>query len=141
MVAERVIFELTLRLGTHARSQNPVPAKNLCPSAAAGWRNIHRKWSGSQKLPKNIFNRCRFPAGIWIIDCLQEDSSGRTRTRTWDPLIKSQLGFLNQHTLRAAYGKLRSLSFLLILLDIPSYRVFFLDILTPSPGLRFLAFV
>ena len=86
-----MIFELTLRLGTHARSQNRVPANNLCPSAAAGWRNIHRKWSGSQKLPKNIFNRCRFPAALWIIDCLQEDSGGRTRARTWDPLIKSQL--------------------------------------------------
>jgi hypothetical protein len=29
-----VIFELTLRLATHARSHNRVPANNLCPSAA-----------------------------------------------------------------------------------------------------------
>ena len=28
----------------------------------------------------------------------------RTRARTWDPLIKSQLGHLNQHTLRVVYG-------------------------------------
>jgi hypothetical protein len=48
-------------------------------------------WSGSQKLPKNIFNRYRFPAGLWIIDCLQEDNGGRSRDRTYDPLIKSQL--------------------------------------------------
>src|SRR5664279_103323 len=31
------------------------------------------------------------PAALWIIDCLQGDSGGRTRARTWDPLIKSQL--------------------------------------------------
>ena len=38
-------------------------------------------------------------------------SGGRNRARTCDPLIKSQLGHLNQHTLRVVFGKLRTLSF------------------------------
>ncbi len=45
----------------------------------------------SQKLPKNAVRRRRFPAKLWIIDILQDVSGGRTRARTWDPLIKSQL--------------------------------------------------
>jgi hypothetical protein len=31
-------------------------------------------------------------------------SGGRSRDRTYDPLIKSQLGHLNQHTLRSFMG-------------------------------------
>jgi hypothetical protein len=40
---------------------------------------------------------------------------GRTRARTWDPLIKSQLGHSNQLTLRVVSGKLWLLGFPLIL--------------------------
>jgi hypothetical protein len=45
----------------------------------------------SQKLPKNTAQRCRFPAGSWIINYLQDVSGGRSKDRTYDPLIKSQL--------------------------------------------------
>jgi len=63
------------------------------------------KRSGSQKLPKNTMRGRRFPAGLWIIEIFQDVDGGRNRARTCDPLIKSQLGHLNQHTLRGVYGK------------------------------------
>jgi hypothetical protein len=44
----------------------------------------------SQKLPKNAVQGRRFPAHLWIIIIFQGVLGGRTRARTWDPLIKSQ---------------------------------------------------